>query len=96
MKLESIIEKTNIKNVVVGIALSDFRGSCELNGLQQLIFSKGEKVVIDDKISLSNLSSEESNLEILNRSQSSYLSNITRSVEQFNVINVSNYSGDGI
>lgn len=76
--------------------MSDFRGTFELNGLQQLIFSKGEKVVIDDKISLSNFSSEESNLEILNRSRSSYLSNITRSIEQFNVIYVSNYSGDGI
>ena len=37
-----------MKSEVVGIALTSFSGSYELNGLQQLLFSKGEKVVIDD------------------------------------------------
>ncbi len=53
-----MIEKQENKAQIVGIALSDFRGSCELNGLQQLLFSKGEKVVIDDKISIQSLTSE--------------------------------------
>jgi hypothetical protein len=46
-----MVEMPEAKALLVGIALSDFRGSCELNGLQQLLFCKGEKVVIDDKIS---------------------------------------------
>jgi hypothetical protein len=33
VKLENMIEKQENKAQIVGIALSDFRGSCELNGL---------------------------------------------------------------
>lgn len=37
----------NSKTSSIGIALRDFRGSYELNGMQQLMIKQGDTVVID-------------------------------------------------